>query len=264
MHYDSFVRRALPAYDLNWRKYRRRQSRRGVHERMNELGLPAYEDYLAYLGAHPEEAEVLIERMRVTVTRFFRDRRCWEDLAEHALPDLANSSDGLLRALSVGCAGGEEPYSLAMLWLERFADRYPDEGLEILALDMDRASLDRARAGLYPPGSLKEADPGLRQKYFVPEKGMMRLDASVRDMVRFQRREVAREPLPHGFDLVLCRYLFFTYFTGKRLRRAAEELHDCLRPGGLLMTGRKEEVPAGLLDLFTPLPTAGPCLHSRP
>lgn len=264
MHYDTFARRALPEFDLNWRKYRRRQSRRAVAERMNELGMPEYGDYLAYLRTRPDEAELLIRRMRVTVTRFFRDRDCWEALAAETLPKLAVLAEDRLRALSVGCAGGEEPYSLAMLWKERFEADYPDTTLEILALDMDRPSLDRARAGLYPPGSLKEADPLLRRKHFVPENGMMRLDASIRGMVTFERRDVALESLPGGFDLVLCRYLFFTYFTGERLRRAAERLRDSLKPGGLLMTGRKEEVPSDLSDYFTPLPAAGPCLHSRP
>ena len=264
MHYDSFVRKALPAYDLNWRKYRRRQSRRGVHERMNELGLPAYKDYLAYLQAHPEEAEALMERMRVTVTRFFRDRHCWDELAKTILPRLAGgASGGVLRALSVGFAGGEEPYSLALLWKERVQPVHPGLRLDITALDVDETGLARAKAGRYPPGALKEMDRGMREKWFEPDGAELVLDPEIRGMVEFLILDAVNDDLPGNYDLVLCRYLIFTYFTGERMRQATQRLRQALKPGGALMTGAKEDVPPGLKDIFSSWPSAPACFHRR-
>jgi len=260
MHYDAFCRKALPPLGLNWRKYRRRQSRRGVEARMRELGLAGYADYLSYLHEHPEEAGGLAERMRVTVSRFFRERECWDALARIVLPVLAGSAGGRIRVLCVGSCGGEEPYTLAILWRERLAQQYPDLNLEILALDVDEDNIARASAGRYPPGSLKEMAPEARGRWFVPDGPAMILDHEIRAMVRFAVHDLEEGDLPGGVDLVLCRYLAFTYFTGARLARAAARLHKALAPGGALMIGRRENVPPGLWALFTPWPEAGPCL----
>lgn len=231
---------------------------------MRGLGLPSYEDYSDYLRTYPNEAESLADRMRVTVTRFFRDRRCWDALEKIVLPEMAGMARGELRALSVGCSGGEEPYSLAMLWREVFGPCFTDLKLAVLAVDIDEASLERARAGLYEAGGLKEVDPSLREKWFKKDNGAMRLEQSIRDMVRFELLDATSDSFAGGFDLVLCRYLFFTYYIGARLRRAAERLHAMLKSGGTLMIGLKEDVPPELWDLFTPRGAgAGPCFWLR-
>jgi chemotaxis methyl-accepting protein methylase len=74
MHYDEFLRQVAGDLDLAWRKYRRRKARRAVHARMEELGLGDLSDYLRAIRADPEEARALPDRMRVTVTRFLRER----------------------------------------------------------------------------------------------------------------------------------------------------------------------------------------------
>lgn len=230
---------------------------------MRELGLAGYADYLTYIQDHPHEAEGLAERMRVTVSRFFREGRCWDSLAQVVLPALAGRAGGKLRALSVGSCGGEEPYTLAILWRERFEKQYPDLELEILALDVDEQSLARAEAGRYPPGGLKEMDPAARERWFIPDGPHMVLSMEIRAMVRFARHDLEEQDLPCGFDLVMCRYLPFTYFIGARLGRAASRLHACLAPGGALMIGRREDLPPELRELFTPWPGAGPCLWRK-
>jgi chemotaxis methyl-accepting protein methylase len=125
---------------------------------------------------------------------------------------------------------------------------------------VDEDNLARAKAGRYPPGSLKEMGREVRGRWFVPDGPAMLLDHDIRAMVRFAVHDLEEADLPGGFDLVLCRYLAFTYFTGARLARAAARLHRALAPGGALMIGRRETVPSGLRALFTPWPDAGPCL----
>ncbi|HVJ94837.1 MAG TPA: CheR family methyltransferase [Labilithrix sp.] len=57
---------------------------------------------------------------------------------------------------SAGCASGEEPYTLAILWHLELADRYCDLELEVIATDFDAAVLERAARGSYEPSSLAE------------------------------------------------------------------------------------------------------------
>ena len=70
-------------------------------ERIRQLGLGGYQDYLSYLERRPDEAGQLPNLLRVTLSRFFRERACWEELVGKALPELlARKADSVLRVLN--------------------------------------------------------------------------------------------------------------------------------------------------------------------
>jgi chemotaxis methyl-accepting protein methylase len=169
-----------------------------------------------------------------------------------------------IRAWSVGCCNGEEPYSLAIVWLEHIQPRSPATRLEIVATDIDEAALERARRGVYADVSLRELAPDLRERWFARRGGMWRVDEPVRELVAFERSNLMTDPPPRDIDLVLCRYLAFTYYEGERRRRAAERLHRALRPAGALMIGAKESLDAGALELFDPWPGVAGVYRKRP
>lgn len=255
MTFDEFLRKACPPRDLEWRKYRRRPARRRVAERMRELGLEKWDDYLELLQRDLEESSRFPDLMRVTMTRFFRDRECWDDLAD-LLPALVGRS-GMVKCWSAGCCGGEEPYSLAILWLDRLAPRFPGVGLDILATDIDDESLARAHVARYTIQSLREGREELAAGWFEQEEGLYRPVPGARRLVRFRKHNLMADPPPAGMDLVLCRYLAFTYYSGRRLDAAVATLAEALRPGGLLMIGRKEGMPERGLTYFAPVGKTG-------
>ncbi len=244
MRFNEFLKSACPASDLEWRKYRRREARRRVEARMQQLGLPDYAAYLERLRSDPIEAAGLAERMRVTVSRFFREQDRWQGLAQVVIPQLLAEKPPHepFRIWSAGCCGGEEPYTLALLWLAHIQDRFPDRTVEILATDIDTKSLDRARRGSYEHGSIREVPRPLLQSYFHKEEQHWLLDERVKQLVQFTEANIFHTPPPEEIDLVCCRYLVFTYFTGQRRQNAAELLHKALRPHGVLMIARKEEL----------------------
>lgn len=257
--FDQFLQEVCPPLDLEWRRYRRRSARHRVEARMRELGLADYASYLELAHANPAEAEGLSDLMRVTVSRFFRERGCWSDLAGKVLPALlsAKAPDLALRAWSAGCCGGEEPYTLALLWLEYLRPLHPDRSLEILATDIDEVSLERAREALYADGSLREVPAEIRSRWFCRTNGLWRLDERVKRLVRFEKGNLMTDPLPPAMDLVMCRYLPFTYYRGERRSMAAKRLWEALRPGGVLMIGGKEHLGSSAGALFEPWPGTG-------
>jgi chemotaxis methyl-accepting protein methylase len=254
--FDAFLLHACPPLDLAWRKYRRRAARRHVNERMRSLGLRTYAAYLERLRVDPAEAAGLADIMCVTVSRFLRDRQRWLPLARRVIPELirAHPRGAPVRAWSVGCCNGEEPYSLAIVWLEHARPSWPEARLEIIATDIDEVALERARRGAYANGSLREVAPERRERWFVRRGGMWWVDERLRRLVAFERGNLMTDPPPQDMDLVLCRYLAFTYYEGERRRRAVERLHRALRPGGALMIGAKEHLDAGALERFDPWP----------
>lgn len=265
MTFDEFLKAAAGPLEMDWRKYRRRAARRHVEERLEELGLPDFSAYLEFLSNEPLEARRLPDIMRVTVSRFFRDGDCWRELTGAVLPQLLAGKQGgepagePLWALSIGCCNGEEPYSLAIALLSLGHDTQ----VEILATDIDEMVLERARAGCYGEGSLREVPDEILARFFHPEGNLMCIEGRVKSLVRFERRNIMEDPLPGKMDLILCRYLAFTYYEGGRRRQAAERLWQVLRPGGALMIGRKEALGPDEADLFKPWPGTGAIFKRR-
>lgn len=256
MTFDRFLQEACPVLDLEWHKYRRRSARHRVDARLRELGIDSYSDYLELLRSDTREAALLPDLMRVTVSRFFREEKEWQELADHILPGLMaeHPGAGRLRAWSAGCCGGEEPFTLALVWLEFLLSRYPGWCIEILATDIDDASLERARSARYRWEALREVPPDVRNCRFFREDDRWRLDESARSLVRFEKRNLLADPPLTGMDLALCRYLAFTYYRGERRQAAVRRLWDSLHPGGILMIGAKEALPSPALEFFEPLP----------
>lgn len=265
MTFDRFLQEACPGLDLVWRKYRRRSARHRVDARLAELGLDAYDEYLERIRRDAREAVLLADLMRVTVSRFFREQSQWRYLKDHVLPVLTatRSGAGILRAWSAGCCGGEEPFTLALVWLEYLQPIYPALSIEILATDIDDASLERARSAIYRRETLREVPADIRARWFSPANDLWRLDRKATALVRFEKRNLVGDPPPLGMDLVLCRYLAFTYYTGERLRAAMRRLWESLLPGGVLMIGGKEVLPSSASELFEPLPGSRVFYRSR-
>ncbi len=256
MNFDRFLREAAILEGLEWRKYRRRSARHGVEQRIAELGLDGFAAYLDFLSSDPEERAGLADLMRVTVSRFFREREVWRTLAEKILPALFAERRSI-RAWSAGCCGGEEPYTLAMVWLGSLAHSYPGRSIEIIASDIDEASLDRARTASYDIGSLREVPSETLARYFTRQRGRWNVSDEVREVVYLERRNLMSDHLPSGLDLVLCRYLAYTYYRGERLHAATVRLWESLGPGGVLMIGKKERLPPWSSVFFTPWPGCG-------
>jgi len=217
---------------------------RRLRRRCDELALPDLDAYRAYLETHPDEWKTLEALTPITISRFFRDRAVWAVLEREVLPALAADRDPL-SAWSAGCASGEEPYSLALLW------RHP---LSILATDVDPVMLRRAAEATYEVSSLKELPVDARERlerrgdaYVVPPE--------IRRAVVFDRHDL-RDPPPGGkFDLVLCRNVAFTYFDDASQQRALDHLAAALRPGGALVLGLHESLPDPAPQ-FEPWPNA--------
>jgi len=249
----ELLRWALPRLGMRWAGFRkvRRQVCRRIHRRAEELGLADLPAYREHLEGDPAEWAVLDGLCRVTISRFLRDRGVWETLGHQVLPALASAGRTGLRCWSAGCASGEEPYSLVLVWHQLGVA--PD--LEVVATDTDPVVLERARRATYPDGSLRELPETWRREAFevVAEQGdRHRLHHELRGKVCFALADV-RDPPPHGaFDLVLCRNLAFTYY-GEQVQRAVlDHLHQALRPGGALVIGKHESLPlAGVLEVWS-------------
>jgi len=244
----SFLQWALPRMHLRWAGFRRVRGQvcKRIARRLRELDLSDLGAYRAYLETHPVEWRLLDELCRVTISRFYRDPSVLACFGGEVLPALARAAtdDGRsLTAWSAGCASGEEPYTLALIWELGVAPAYPGLDIEILATDLDSMMLERAQRGCYELGSLRDVPEHRRRRGFDVEHGLFHVRPELRRRVTFVRHDI-RSGAPDGpFDLVLCRNLAFTYVDLEVQEEVCATLAGCLRTGGALVVGVHESLP---------------------
>lgn len=242
----AFLREWLPRLGLRWRGFRkvRGQVRKRLGRRLMELGLTDLEAYAGRLEHDADERCELIRMARITISRFWRDRELFEVLGDEILPRaaaLARAEHRPVRALSLGCASGEEPYSVAIAWTQGAAAESAVE-LRVVAADADVHLLVRARRATYDRGSLRDL-PSQHVDGLFTGDDQLTLDEGIRCLVSPVALDV-RDGLPPGpFDLVLCRNLVFTYLAVSEQLRIAAAIAERLTPGGELVVGAHESLP---------------------
>jgi chemotaxis protein methyltransferase CheR len=244
----AFLQWALPQLELRWPGYRkvRRQVCKRLRKRMGELGLANFAAYRARLEADPAEWQVLDECCHITISRFFRDRGVFEALRRRVLPDIAARAKREQRAAriwSAGCASGEEAYTLKILWDLEAAKSCPDVALSIFATDIDETMLARAREGCFKPTSLHELPPHLIEQAFERAGALFCVKAAHRDGIEFSYQDLRTDTPATLFDLILCRYVAFTYFAPALQQEVLDRLIDRLLPNGYLAIGTHERLP---------------------
>ncbi len=181
-----------------------------------------------------------------TFTYFFREPETIDMVRDHVL--LPRLSKGLSTSIwCVGCASGEEAYSLAMVLGEVEAP------VEILATDINRVALAQATNGRYLHGRLKEVHPARRKRWFYQEDEHGVASPRLKDLVTFRRHDVISDPAlsPERFgpgsarqwDAILCRNVLY-YFDIESVERAMASMLSVLAPGGLLILGAAEWIGA--------------------
>lgn len=190
--------------------YKRSTVLRRIQRRMQVAQINGLADYAAFLRTNPEEAKELLSDLLISVTMFFRDPETFITLNQRVIRPLmesrsAGDTEGEIRAWVVGCATGEEAYSLAILLLEE-ADRLKVSiPIQIFATDLDEGALATAREGRYPRTIEADVSAERLKRFFIDEGTHYRIDRKVRDLILFAAHSVVREPPFMRLDLVTCR-----------------------------------------------------------
>lgn len=250
-----FLQWALPRMRMRWEGFRkvRGQACKRIQRRIAELGLSDTNGYRAYLQSNQEEWLSLDSLCRITISRFYRDRGIFDHLLRETLPCLAEMAaacgDPALACWSIGCASGEEAYTLRIIWDTFLRTQFATLTLRIVATDSDEHMIERAKQAIYTKTSLKELRPELLEKSFSRSGALYRLREELREGVEFIEQDIRTEYPPGLFHLILCRNLVFTYFEENLQRQILQQLSQQLLPGGCLVIGIHESLPSGAYNL---------------
>ncbi len=227
-------------------RYKESTVLRRVTRRMQLQDRASLPDYLELLRTSAPEAQALADELLINVTEFFRDPVVFETLEARVVPGLFadKGAKGHVRAWSVGCATGEEAYSLAILLLEEAVRHDDPPQIQVFATDLHERSLSRAREGLYPETIETNVSPERLRRFFKREAGGYRVRKEVREAVVFTPHNLLGDPPFSRLDLVSCRNVLI-YLQRDIQRDVIDLFHYALVPDGVLLLGNSETIERG-------------------
>jgi chemotaxis protein methyltransferase CheR len=241
---------------------------RRIRDRMAVTRTALFSEYFGRLrGDVQAEIEHFVNAFTVNETYFYREDHQLRCLTTDLLDGIvaARPSSESVRIWSVPCSTGEEPYSIAIWLLENWppVDSY---NVEIVGCDIDTKVLEAARAGEFEKRALMRLSPDIVARYFVAMGNeRWRVLDELRQSVRFAPVNLieATETRANGrFDVIFCRNVLI-YFDDASRRVAAENLYECLQPGGYLCLGHTESM-SRISPLFEVCRYADAIVYRRP
>jgi chemotaxis protein methyltransferase CheR len=217
-------------------------------KRMAELGIKAYRDYFYHVkyDASMKEFRQLMNLITTNETSFYRNEPQLLSFSDEVLSLILeqkqnNQGSKSFKIWSAGCSTGEEPYTLAMIILEKFTS-LADWNVEIIANDISEQVLHKARQGEYNGITLRNVTPGRLNQFFTKVGEVYRVNPEVKALVKFSHMNL-NDPrmvsIHANFDVIFCRNVMI-YFSDEVKKQLVRGFFNALKPGGYFFIGHSE------------------------
>jgi chemotaxis protein methyltransferase CheR len=233
--------------------YKDKCMKRRVAIRMRSCRCLDANAYCDLLRQSEQELDLLKKILTIHVSQFFRNPSMFEKLQTEVLPSLfqkAAAAGERLMFRSLGCAGGEEAYTLGIIVQEFFTRKLLHTPADICAYDIDADILQAALRAEYNEERLKDLPYSIRERYFAVNGQRLQLSAQIREMVTFHQQDIMDVGLLEPCQLALCRNTLI-YFTRPDQEKILRGIAHILSPGGILVLGKSETLVGDIRGLFT-------------
>ncbi|MBI5189436.1 MAG: protein-glutamate O-methyltransferase CheR [Nitrospirae bacterium] len=203
-----------------------------------------YYHFLTYDRRKEEELVEVIDSLTTNETYFFREEAQLKAFTDEIVPEIAKrKEDRTLRIWSAGCSTGEEPYTIAMLLMEK--GYCPGWDIEIIGSDINQKVLGSARRAIYKKSAFRTTDDRRLARFFKEDSpGNYKIADEVRKMVSFSYLNLFdpyKLSFLKDFDLIFCRNVII-YFDMDSKKKLVETFYNKLVPGGYLLLGHAESL----------------------
>lgn len=164
---------------------------------------------------------------------FFRNHSQWDSLSQL----IKETGLRKIKIWSAGCSSGEEPYTLAMM----LKTLHPGLQFDIIATDIDRKILAKARDGIYEKFSFDQISPEYMDKYFTVSEGRYSIKDTIKSLVTFKEHNLFNMPPERYFDIIICRNVLI-YFTAEGKDAVYKNFSSALYPEGFMFCGPTEQI----------------------
>lgn len=226
---------SLTTIDLN--AYKEKQMKRRIDTLIAKNGFKEYDKYIQVLKTDKIKFDEFINYLTINVSEFYRNPDQWQLLDSEIIPTLIAKFGMNLKIWSAACSTGDEPYSLVMA----LSKHLPLSQIKIIATDIDRQVLAKAKVGLYSQKSIMGVPEDLRKKYFTQIGMSYQISSEIKDRVEFKEHNLLKDIYPSDCNLIVCRNVLI-YFTKDAREEIYRKFIRALKPSGLLFIGSTEQI----------------------
>lgn len=230
-------------HGLDLTRYKIAFLKRRMDIRMRTRNVDDYVQYATLLNSEPGEFIEFFKALSINVTSFFRDQSVYDVASSLINTIIENAKPGdKIRVWSAGCATGEEPYSIAILFSEALQNK-KSISVNITATDVSQKAVNFASTGKYPSSSLKTTSKKVIDKYFqsISQNGDIveyQVNQNLKQFVTFKMEDILSEGTQF-FDMIFCRNVLI-YYTKDAHELIFTKFHKSLTKNGLLVLGMDE------------------------
>lgn len=236
--YDKFKEEFFRLSKIDLNAYKENQMKRRILSFIQKYSFKEYHDFYEGLKKDQEIFDKFVAYLTINVSEFYRNPAQWKTLENDVIPYLKMMFGNNLKIWSAACSTGDEPYSLAMVMKELF----PTGKIEIIATDLDKEVLGKAKKGYYSDKSIKDLPEKYKKKYIIDDgNGVVRVSDDIRRCITFKEHNLLKDPYPTGVNMIVCRNVLI-YFTEEAKSEVYHNFARSLKKDGILFVGSTEQI----------------------
>lgn len=235
--YEYFKKAVLDLTKVDLNAYKEKQMKRRIDTLISKNGITGYDKYVHALSTSKERFDEFVNYITINVSEFYRNPDQWKVLDQEIIPELIRKFGTNLKVWSAACSTGDEPYSLVMA----LSRHIPVNKIHILATDLDKQVIQKAKVGLYSEKSVAAVPADLKQKFFTKVGPSYQISEAIKSRVEFKEHNLLRDAYPTDYHLIVCRNVLI-YFTEEAKDEVFRKFQKALATGGILFIGSTEQI----------------------
>ncbi len=235
--YEYFKKEILKLTTIDLNAYKEKQMKRRIDTLISKHKIVGYDKYVQALRQDKELFEEFVNYITINVSEFYRNTDQWDMLDKQIIPELISKFGRNLKIWSAACSTGDEPYSLVMA----FSRHIPLNQIKIIATDLDKQVIAKAKVGLYNAKSIVGVPEDFKKKYFTQVGPSYKISDEIKSRVEFREHNLLKDTYPSDCNLIVCRNVLI-YFTEEAKDEVFVKFQKNLKPGGILFIGSTEQI----------------------
>lgn len=235
--YEYFKKEILALTTIDLNSYKEKQMKRRIDTLIAKHKIVGYDKYIQALKSEKDLFEEFVGYITINVSEFYRNPEQWKVLDTLVFPELISKFGKNLKIWSAACSTGDEPYSLVMA----LSRHVPLHQINVLATDLDKQVIAKAKTGLYGEKSIVSVPADLKQKYFTKVGPSYKISDEIKHRVVFKEHNLLKDIYPTDCHLIVCRNVLI-YFTEEAKNEVFCKFNKSLAKDAVLFIGSTEQI----------------------
>lgn len=235
--YEYFKKEVFSLTNIDLNAYKEKQMKRRIDTLIAKHKITGYDKFVQTMKADKAVFDDFVNYLTINVSEFYRNPEQWDLMHREIIPELIEKFGKNLKIWSAACSTGDEPYSLVMA----FSRFIPLNQIKIIATDIDKQVIEKAKLGLYNAKSIASVPDDFKKKYFTQVGPSYQISNEIKSRVEFKQHNLLKDTYPDKCDLIVCRNVLI-YFTEEAKDDIFRKFNASLKDKGILFIGSTEQI----------------------